>query len=181
MDLITKHGRCTGKHILSDQILTDDHDNHTCRSDIFLYAAIDHTVFCHIYRLGQKAAGYICNQGLTLGIGQGLEFRTVDGIILAYVHVIGILTDGQIGAIGNIREGLILRRSDLICLAVQGSLLICLLRPLTGYDVVCHTVLHQVHGDHGKLLGCSSLKEKYLVGIFISSLRSASASLMIVS
>ena len=52
---------------------------------------------------------------------------------------------------------LILGRSDLICLTVQGSLLVCLLRPLTGYDVVCHTVLHQVHGDHGKLLARTTL------------------------
>ena len=52
MDLITKHGRCTGKYIFGDQILTDNYNNHTSRSDIFLYAAIDHTVFCHIYRLG---------------------------------------------------------------------------------------------------------------------------------
>ena len=44
-----------------------------------------------------------------------------------------------------------------ICLTVQGSLLVCLLRPLTSYDVVCHTVLHQVHGDHGKLLARTAL------------------------
>ena len=43
--IVAHDRRCLRKYILTDQVLTDDHDNNTCRSDVFLDTAIDHTVF----------------------------------------------------------------------------------------------------------------------------------------
>ena len=45
LDIVAHDRRCLRKNILADQVLTDDHDNNTCRSDVFLDTAIDHTVF----------------------------------------------------------------------------------------------------------------------------------------
>ena len=42
-------------------------------------------------------------------------------------------------------------------LFLQG-LLICLLCPLAGDNIVCHLIFHEVHGNHGKLLACPALQ-----------------------
>ena len=157
MDLISEHGGGARKHILGNQILTDNHDNDTCRPDVLLNAAVDHTVLRDIDRLGQKAAGNVRNKRLALCVRQGLELRSVDSVVLTDINIVRILTDRQIRAVRDIRKGLILRRSDLIRLAVNRSLLICLLRPLTRNNIVSDLILHQVHGNHGKLLAGSTL------------------------
>jgi len=51
MCLICKHGWCSRKDILCDEVFADDDDYHTCRSDIFLDTTVDDAVFGYIYRL----------------------------------------------------------------------------------------------------------------------------------
>ena len=55
MCLVCKHGRCSRKYILCNQIFADDRDNNTRWSDILLDSTIDETIFCHIYRFRQEA------------------------------------------------------------------------------------------------------------------------------
>ena len=165
MCLISKHGWGSRKNILCDQILTDDHDNHTCRSDVLLNTAIDNTIFAYIHRLRQEAGGYICYQGLAFCVWKFFEFCAVNGVVLTDVYVVCIRADRQITAVRDIAEGFIFRRCDLVCFSVFLSFLISFLCPLSCYDIICNLVFHKVHRDHGKLLGCSSLKEKYLVVI----------------
>ena len=114
MDLVAKHGRGSGQHILSDQILADNDNYNTCRSHVLLHAAVDHTVFGDIHRLRKEAAGDISNKRMTLGVGKGLKLRAVDGIILTNIDIIRILGNVQIGAIRYVREGLVSRGSNFL-------------------------------------------------------------------
>ena len=152
MSLVGEHGRCTWKDILSDQIFTNDHDHHSRRSDIFLDSAVNDSVFTYVNRLGKEAGGNICHQSFALCIGKSFKFCSVNGIVFADVHIIGIRTDIQITAVRNIGKGLILRRCDLIDLAVLLRFLISFFGPLSGDNIICHPVFHQVHGNHCKLL-----------------------------
>ena len=52
MDLVLHISRRVRKHILGNQILPDDDDGHACGTHIFLYAAVDQTIFAYVYRLG---------------------------------------------------------------------------------------------------------------------------------
>ena len=94
---------------------------------------------------------------MSLGIRKLLVFCSVDRIILADVHIIQIFRDIQVGTIRDIGKRLILGRCKLYCLAVNLCFLISFLRPLACNDIACLAVLHQVHRDHGELLGCSAL------------------------
>ena len=159
MGLVGQHGRRSRKGVLCDQILPDDHDDHTCRSDIFLYTAVYDSVFRDIHRLRQETGRHIRHQRFALGIRQGLKFGSIDRIIFTNVYIICIGTDRQIGAVRDIGKGLILRGSDLICFSVFLCFLIGFLCPLSGHDVVRDLVFHQIHGNHRELLGRASLKE----------------------
>ena len=72
------HGRCPLQHIFCNQILADNDNHHTGRTDILLYTAIDHSVLGHIYRLRKKAGRNICHQSLSLGVRQSLKLRAID-------------------------------------------------------------------------------------------------------
>ena len=163
MGLVFHHGRCTFQHIICDQILTDNGDDHTGRAHIFLYTAVYDGKFGYIQGLRQEAGRNIGYQILAFCIGQFFVYSTVDGIVHTDIYVISVIIDGQIGTIRNIRKCLIFRRSNLYSLAVFGSLLISFLCPLTGNDVVSNFIFHQIHGNHGKLQGCAALKEQYFI------------------
>ena len=94
---------------------------------------------------------------------QCFEFCTINGVVLTNIYIVCIRADRKIGAIRNIGECLILRRCDLVCLSVFLCLLPCFLCPLSCNDIICHSVLHQVHGDHGKLLGSTALQEQHFI------------------
>ena len=94
---------------------------------------------------------------MSLGVGKGLKLGAVDGIIFTDVDIIRILGNVQIGAIRDVREGLVCRGSHLYCFTVDLSFLISLLRPLTCNNVGSLLILHQIHGNHGKLLASSTL------------------------
>ena len=87
MCLISKHGWGSRKNILCDQVLTDDHDNHACRSNVLLNTAIDNTIFAYIHRLRQEAGGYICYQSLTFCVWKFFEFCAVNGVVLTDVYI----------------------------------------------------------------------------------------------
>ena len=44
MYLVLQHGRCSGQNIVTDQILADDRDHDTCRTNVLLNAAVDHRI-----------------------------------------------------------------------------------------------------------------------------------------
>ena len=88
---------------------------------------------------------------------------SIDCIVMADIHIICIIIDGQIGAVRNVGEGFIFRRSHLDSLTVLLGFLISFLCPLTGNDIVCYAVLHEVHGNCCKLLRGTALEEQYLI------------------
>ena len=90
MRFIFQHRRCAWKHIFCDQVFPDNHDHNTCRSDIFLYASIDHSIFCDIYRLREETGRNVCNQRLSFCIRQFFKFCSVNRIILTDVYIICI-------------------------------------------------------------------------------------------
>ena len=163
MGLVAQHGGGARKYVLPDQILPDDADDHTGRADVLLHAAVDHAVLGHVHRLGQKTAGHVGHQVFPLGVGQLPELGAVDGIVLADVDIVRVLADGKIGAVGDVGEGLVRGGSHSVGLTEELGLLPGFLRPLAGDDVVRHLVLHEVHGNHGKLLGRAALHEQHLV------------------
>ena len=163
--LILQHGGGAGDGVLGDQVLTDDDDDHTGGADVLLNAAVDDAVLGNVHGLGQEAGRHVGNQELALGIGQGLELGAVNGVVLADVDVVGILGNGQVGAVGDVGEGSILGGSDGVGLAIELGFLPCLLGPLAGDDVVGNLVFHQVHGNHGELLVGAALEEQDLVVI----------------
>ena len=151
------------RQILADEILTDDDDDHTGRTDVLLNACVDHTVIGDVAGLGEEHGGLVGNKDMTLGVGKLLPGHTVDGLILADIDVVGILGNVEIGAIGNVGVVLILAGggdddfADLLCLS-DG-----LLGPCAGLNVNGLAVLHEVHGDHGELEGGAALDEQDLV------------------
>ena len=134
-------------------------------SNVLLYAAVDHAVLLYVDRLTQETGGYVSNQRLTLGVRQLFIFCTINGVVFADVNIVRIIINGQIGAVRDIGESLILRRGNLYSLAVLLCLLISLLCPLTSDNIVCHAVLHQIHGNSCKLLRGTALEEQYLIVI----------------
>ena len=51
MSLIFQHGRRTLQHIFRNQILTDNYNHNSRRSDVLLDPAVNHTVFGNVDRL----------------------------------------------------------------------------------------------------------------------------------
>ena len=123
--------------LFRNQIFPDNGDDHACRSNVLLYAAVDHAVLLYVDRLTQETGGYVSNQRLTLGVRQLFIFCTINGVVFADVNIVRIIINGQIGAVRDIGESLILRRGNLYSLAVLLCLLISLLCPLTSDNIVC--------------------------------------------
>ena len=65
--------------------------------------------------------------------------------------------------VGDVGEVAIFTRSHTASITEQLSFLERLLRPRTRNDVIGLAVQHQVHGDGGKLLSCTTLQEQHLV------------------
>ena len=139
------------RQIIADQIFADDNDLYTSRSDIFLYATPDHTIFFYVHWLRQEAGRYICHQDFSFGIWQFMIYCSINRIILANVYIICIIINRKIRAIRNISKCLIFGRSNLFRFSVFLSFLIRFLCPLTCHDIISYTVFHQVHRNCGKL------------------------------
>ena len=92
-----------------------------------------------------------------------MVMRSVDGLVFADVNVIGVLTELKLIHVGDVGEVAIFTRSHTASITEQLSFLERLLRPRTRNDVIGLAVQHQVHGDGGKLLSCTTLQEQYLV------------------
>ena len=161
--LVAQHGGRAGEHILRNQVFPDNGDHHTGGAYILLRAAVEHAVLGYVHRLTEEAAGNIRHQILALGVGQGVEFGAINCVVLADIDIIRVLADGQVRAVGNIGKGLVGGGRHGVGLTVHLSLLISLLGPLTGDDIVGNLILHQVHGNHGELLGSAALQKQNLI------------------
>ena len=151
MNLVLAHGWSARQHIFRNQILTDNHDNHAGRPDVFLNAPIKNAVSCHVNRLRKKTGGYVSHQSFTLGIRQRFIFGAVNRIIFTNINIVCIIVNRQIRTIGNIAEGFILTGCHCHCLSVLLGFLKRLLRPLTGNNIVSDPIFHQVLRNHGEL------------------------------
>ena len=87
----------------------------------------------------------------------------MDGFVFADVNIVRIFPDGQIGAVGQIREVFVLRGGDANHIPEFLGFLKSFLAPGTGDNVVGDAVFHQIHGQHGKLQGSTALNEQNLV------------------
>ena len=88
---------------------------------------------------------------------------SIDRIIFTDINIIRVLGNRKVGAVRDIRISLILRGSDPVDLSVLFCLLSRLFRPLSSDDIIRRSVLHQVHRDHGKLLGSATLQKQHLI------------------
>ncbi len=165
MHLKLHHGRRSRQGILRQQVFSDNHHLRAGRTYVLLYARIHQSVLCHVHGLRQKAGRYVGNQNLPLGVWQGMIFRTVNRIILTDIDIIHIIRYGKIGAVRNIGEGLICRRGKLHRLPVNLCLGKCLLGPLSGQNITCLAVLHQIHGHGCKQKACTALQKQYFIVI----------------
>jgi len=157
------HGRCSRQDIVGNQIVTDNGDDHSGRSDVFLDTAVDDAVIGDINRFGEETGGDICHQGFALGIRQFFVFGSVNGVVFTDINIIGIRADRKIAAVRDVGKCFILRGGNFVCLSVFLCFCVCFLCPLACYDVICDTVFHQVHRDHGKLQRCTALEKQDFV------------------
>ena len=156
-----QHGRgVCNRCFFRNQVVPNNHDDNTSRANVLLNAAPDDTVLGNINRFAQEAGRNVCNQRLTLGVREGLELCTINGIVFTNINIICIWINRQIGAIRNVREGFIFGRCNLHCLSVLLCFLISFLCPLTRYNVICNAIFHQVHRDCGELLRCTTLQKQ---------------------
>ena len=151
------HSRCKRHYIVRDQILPDNGDDHTCRSDILLNATVNNTIIRYIDRFRKETGGHVRHENLSFRIRQLFVLRSVDRIILADINVIGFLIDRQIAAVRDIRKRFVCTGRNGIRLAVLLCFLPCFLCPLSRNDIVCNTVFHQIHRNHCKLQTCAAL------------------------
>ena len=163
MGIITHVYGNLGIQVSADQILTDDDDGHTGGADVLLNTTIDHAIIADIAGLGQEHGGLVGNQNLTLGVGQLLEGGAVNGFVFADVNIVCVFPDGKVAAIGQVGVVAILGTGDALNITVFLGFLESLIRPCAGDDVVSHAILHQIHGDHGKLQCCATLDEQNLI------------------
>ena len=91
----------------------------------------------HVNRLGEEHRALIGYKRVSLGVGQRVVLRAVDGVVLADVEVVGILADGQVRAVGNVREVLVGRACHNVGVAKDLGLLIGLLGPVARDHEVC--------------------------------------------
>ena len=91
---------------------------------------------------------------LIQAISKYLRYGDIEPLLEEYadVEVVCIGSEGALVKLGDVAEGLILRRSYNICLAVTSCLFLSLGCPLTGNNKVCLAVFgHKVEGHHSKL------------------------------
>ena len=152
-----------GVDVLADQILADDDHHHAGGAHVLLHAGVDHAVVGHVAGLAQEHGGLVGHQDVALGVGQLVPGHAVDGLVLADVHIVGILGDVQIGAVGDIAVILILGGGGYDDLAVLLSLGNGLLGPCAGLDVDGLAVLHQIPRHSRELQRSAALNEQDLV------------------
>ena len=152
-----------GVDVLADQVLADDDHHHAGGAHVLLHAGVDHAVVTDVAGLAQEHGGLVGHQYVALGVGQLVPGHAVDGLVLADVHIVGVLGDVQIGAVGDIAVILILGGGGYDDLAVLLSLGNGLLGPRAGLDVHGLAVLHQVPRHSGELQGSAALDEQHLV------------------
>ncbi len=84
----------------------------------------------------------------------------MDGLVFADVHIVRILRNVQITAVGDVAEITVLAGGNHVDFAVLFGFGNGFLGPSASLHVAGHAVLHQVHGDHGELEGCAALDEQ---------------------
>ena len=157
MGLIVKHGG-SDVHCMADQVLADNDNRQTGRSHVLLSACIQYAELAHIDRFTQNAGGNIRYQRDLSRLRQLCKFGTVDGVVHADVEIVRIFGKGRRIELRYIAEGLILRRSHNIRFTVAGRFFICLCSPLaSNHKVGLAAFGHQIHGNHCKLGGCTTL------------------------
>ena len=163
MGLVVHVDRQLVAQVVPDQVLADDGNDHTGGAHVLLDTGVDHAVIGDIAGLGQEHGRLIGHQDFALGVGQRLIGGAVDGLIFADVDVIGFRVHGQVGAVGDVREVLVLAGSQHIDFAELLGFLIGLFRPAAGDDVIGHAVFQQIHGNHGELQGGAALDKEDMI------------------
>ena len=161
--LVAHDGGREGQHILADQVVAHDDDDHAGRANVLLHAAVDQAVLRHVHGLGEEHARHIGDQRDVAGFGQLGVTVAVNGLVLADVDVIGIGAEREAVDVGHVGEVLVLGTGDAAGVAVELGLLEGLLRPVARHDVVGNLVLHEVHGDGRELLRGAALQEQHAV------------------
>ena len=151
--------------VLGDEVLAHDHDLHARGTDVLLDAGVDQAVTRDVDRLGEEHRALIGHQDVALGVGQLRELGAVDGVVLADVEVARVLADGQVGAVGDVREVLVGRARHRHGVAEDLRLLEGLLGPVAGDDVVGLAVGREVHEDRREEQRVAALREDDLVVI----------------
>ena len=102
---------------------------------------------------------------MSLGVRQGMEFCTVYRIIFTNIDVIDLLRKGKVAAVRNIRKVLILAGSGDENISILFRLFSSLLCPLTGDNIGCFFLFHQIHRNGSELMGCAAALKKNAVRI----------------
>ena len=124
---------------------------------------MDEPVPCDVDRLGEEHRTLVGDEDVALGVGELGKPGAVDRVVLTDVEVARVLADGQVGAVGNVREVPVGRAGDGHGVAEDLRLLEGLLCPVAGDHVVGLAVCGKVHEDGGEEQRVAALGEDHLV------------------
>ena len=137
------------------------------RTDVLLHAAVDDAVLADVDGLREEHRADVGDQDLALGVGKLVVDGAVDGVVLADVDVVRVLAHGEVGAVGDVGEGLVGAGGDLLSVDEALGLGEGLLGPHAGVDVVSLAgragELAEVQRDGRELLVGATLQEQDLV------------------
>lgn len=72
---------------MTNQVLPDNNNSHTSRTNILLSASINQAVFADINWLAAKIAAHISNENFVTDSWGVFEFNTLDGFVVAVVDI----------------------------------------------------------------------------------------------
>ncbi len=107
LSMVGQAGRCR-----CDEVLARDDDLHAGGGDVLLRAGMDEPVPCDVDRLGEEHRALVGDEDVALGVGELGKPGAVDRVVLTDVEVARVLADGQVGAVGNVREVPVGRAGD---------------------------------------------------------------------
>ena len=156
MSFVSQHSRdhSVSNHVVQE-IIFNDHESNTGRSEVFLASTIDHGIFRHVNRTAANIRRHITNQRHRRS--RIIEnFRTADRVVWSDMHVIHVWRNREFRIIS---KSISLRRSNDFNLTPHFSLFNSCSWPSSGIYIGSFR-FQEVEGDHAELHAGTTTQEK---------------------
>ena len=148
---------------MSDQILADDHDRQSGAPHVLLRAGEDDAILADIDRTREDIARHIRHQRHAISLRNIVPLCSIYGIVVADIDIVRIRIQLQLLLFRDPAEVFRLRGSSDVDLAELLCLLSRLFCKISGHDIICLALLHQVERHRRELRAGASLKKQHLV------------------